>query len=230
MLALAGSWAGYFLFTGLPQLTLHVFPATIALHAVAGGAIVVYLLYLAIARKLPGGTPLDLPVIALVLAYALATYTSRRAGARASNRRCSSARRSSRSTCCRGCRSLTRGALRRSLMLIGAALAFYALWVVGNDYADYLRHGAQRRGTEGQQYLPGDRAARPRRQRPSERAGDAADAGDAVLRARAYRVAAMWERASVASAVRQAAGRFLTCRAAAGRARRRRLLTLVGAG
>lgn len=138
MLALAGSWAGYFLFTGLPQLTLHVFPATIALHAVAGGAVVVYLLYLAVARKLPGGTPLDIPVIALVLAYALATYTS------------VSWRASLESTLqfgvaviafyvLSGLPFLDARALRRALMLMGGALALYALWVVGNDYADYLR-------------------------------------------------------------------------------------------
>src|SRR5207248_10216980 len=33
---------------------------------------------------------------------------------------------------------LSAGQLRRGFMLVGGALAVYALWVVGNDYADYL--------------------------------------------------------------------------------------------
>ena len=75
-LALAGSWIGYFLFTPMPSLTFKVFPATVTLHIVAGGVLVVYAVYLAIARRLPGGTPLDVPVLAFLAAYALATYAS----------------------------------------------------------------------------------------------------------------------------------------------------------
>src|SRR4051812_3951797 len=59
MLLAAGAWAGYFLFTGMPQLTLHVFPRTLVLHALIGGTALAYLAYLAVARRLPGGTPLD---------------------------------------------------------------------------------------------------------------------------------------------------------------------------
>ena len=75
-LALAGSWIGYFLFTPMPSLTFEVFPATVTLHIVAGAVLAVYVVYLAIARRLPGGTPLDLPVLAFLGAYALATYAS----------------------------------------------------------------------------------------------------------------------------------------------------------
>ena len=75
-LALAGSWIGYFLFTPMPSLTFKVFPATVTLHIVAGAVLVLYALYLAIARRLPGGTPLDIPVLAFLGAYALATYAS----------------------------------------------------------------------------------------------------------------------------------------------------------
>ena len=75
-IVVAGGWAGYLLFTGMPQLTLHVFPRTIALHAVVGGMALTYLAYLAVARKLPGGTPLDAGVIALAGAYAIGTWAS----------------------------------------------------------------------------------------------------------------------------------------------------------
>src|SRR5690242_7459599 len=69
-------WVGYFLFTGMPQLTLDVFPRTIAAHAMFGALAIVYVAYLAIARRLPGGTPLDIPILGIIAAYALATYTS----------------------------------------------------------------------------------------------------------------------------------------------------------
>jgi O-antigen ligase/tetratricopeptide (TPR) repeat protein len=136
--ALAGSWAGYFLFTGMPQLTLHVFPRTLTLHLMILGAAVVYAVYLAVARRLPGGSPLDLPVIGVVAAYALATYTS------------ISWRASLEPTLQIGAAViafyaladlpfLSATQLRRAFMLAGAALSIYTLWVVGNDYADYLR-------------------------------------------------------------------------------------------
>ena len=55
---LAGSWLGYFLFTGMPQVTLHVFPRVLVFHALVGAAALAYLAYLAWTRRLPGGTPL----------------------------------------------------------------------------------------------------------------------------------------------------------------------------
>jgi O-antigen ligase/tetratricopeptide (TPR) repeat protein len=193
-LAIDGGWAGYFLFTGLPQLTLHVFPATIALHAVAGAAILVYLAYLAVARKLPGGTPLDIPVIALVLAYALATYTS------------VSWRASLESTLqfgiaviafyvLSGLPFLDARALRRSLMLTGGALALYTLWVVGNDYADYLRIARSVEGLHASNIFP---ATVPRVHDVSDHPNVLAMVLTLVLpffALAAYRAGSLWERA-----------------------------------
>ncbi len=136
--ALAGSWAGYFLFTGMPQLTLHVFPRTLTLHVFVAVVALIYIAYLAIARRLPGGSPLDLPVLGVIAAYALATYTSL------------SWRASLEPTLQVGAAIiafyalaalpfLSAAQLRRAFVLLGAALSIYTLWVVGNDYADYLR-------------------------------------------------------------------------------------------
>lgn len=136
--ALAGSWTGYFLFTGMPQLTLHVFPRTLTLHILVAAVALIYIAYLAIARRLPGGSPLDLPVLGVIAAYALATYTSL------------SWRASLEPTLQVGAAIiafyaladlpfLSAAQLRRAFVLLGAALSIYTLWVVGNDYADYLR-------------------------------------------------------------------------------------------
>ncbi len=136
-LVAAGSWLGYLLFTGMPQLTLDVFPRTITLHIFFGVAAAVYVLYLAAARRLPGGTPLDLPALGLIAAYIIATYTS------------ISWRVSLGATLNIGVAIivfyalsdlpyLSAAQLRRALLLVAGALSIYALWVVGNDYADYL--------------------------------------------------------------------------------------------
>ncbi|HYM14265.1 MAG TPA: O-antigen ligase family protein [Dehalococcoidia bacterium] len=133
----AGGWAGYFLFTGMPQLTLHVFPRTIALHALVGGMVLALLVSLALTRKLPGGTPLDIGVLAVAAAYAVATWAS------------VAWRPSLEATlqasigviafyALTGLPWLNATSLRRALMLTCGALALHALWVVGNDYADYL--------------------------------------------------------------------------------------------
>jgi O-antigen ligase/tetratricopeptide (TPR) repeat protein len=136
-LVAAGSWAGYFLFTGMPQLTLNVYPRTVTLHILIGVLAAAYVLWLIAARRLPGGTPLDLPVLGFIAAYALASYTS------------INWRVSLEATLQVGgaiivfyalteLPGLSARQLTRALMLIGAALSLYALWVVGNDYADYL--------------------------------------------------------------------------------------------
>jgi O-antigen ligase/tetratricopeptide (TPR) repeat protein len=137
-MALAGSWAGYFFFTGMPQLTLHVFPATLTLHILVGVAALVYVVYLAIARRLPGGSPLDLPVLGVIGAYALATYTS--LSWRASLEPSLQVGAAIIAFYALGdLPFLSAAQLRRAFMLVGAALSIYTLWVVGNDYADYLR-------------------------------------------------------------------------------------------
>ena len=137
-LVVAGGWVGYFLFTGMPQLTLQVYPRTVTLHILIGAVALLYAGWLAYARRLPGGTPLDLAVLGFVAAYALATYTSLywrvslegtlRVGAAI--------------IVCYALADLpllSASQLVRALMLVGAALALYAIWTVGSDYADYLR-------------------------------------------------------------------------------------------
>lgn len=151
--ALAGSWTGYFLFTGMPQLTLHVFPRTLTLHLMVLGAAALYVAWLAAARRLPGGSPLDLPVLGIVAAYALATYAS------------ISWRASLEPALQIGAAIvafyaladlplLSAAQLRRAFVLIGLALSIYTLWVVGNDYADYLRLASNVDGLSASNILP----------------------------------------------------------------------------
>lgn len=152
-IVVAGGWAGYLLFTGMPQLTLHVFPRTIALHATVGGMALAYLAYLAIARKLPGGTPLDAGVIALAAAYGAGTWAS------------IAWRPSLEMTlqlliaviafyALSGMPWLRAASLRRAFLLVCGALAVYALWVVGNDYADYLSLARHVDGLSASNILP----------------------------------------------------------------------------
>lgn len=135
--ALVGAWLGYYIVTGMPQVRLDVFEPTVILHSVTVGLIVVYAGYLVAYQRLPGGTPMDWPVVLIVGAYALATAASV------------------------DWRVSTEAMLqvimvivvfyalsdihivrlrdvRRGLMLAGAAASFYALWQVGHDYADWL--------------------------------------------------------------------------------------------
>lgn len=138
MTAAIGSWVGYFLFTGMPQLSLHVFPRTLALHLMVAGLALIYVVALAVRRRLPGGTPFDLAVLAFIGAYAVAAAVS------------VSWRVSLEPVLYLGASIIvfyalsdlpfvTANDLRGALVLAGTALAAYALWVVGDDYADYLR-------------------------------------------------------------------------------------------
>ena len=134
---LAGSWVGYFLFTGMPQVTLHVFPRVLVFHALVGVVALGYLGYLAWVRRLPGGTPLDLAALAIAAAYAVGTAASL-------NWRLSLEATLQASAgfiafyVLAGAPLLSARQLWRAFALAGAALSVYALWVVGNDYADYL--------------------------------------------------------------------------------------------
>lgn len=137
-MAIAASWIGYVLFVPMPSFTLGVFPATITLHSVVGGGLVVYAAYLVAMRRFPGGTPLDLPVVAFLAAYVVATFASidwrvslepvLLLGASVAAFYALS-----------DLPLLSARTLRFGLMLLGGALSIYALWIVGNDYADYLR-------------------------------------------------------------------------------------------
>lgn len=152
-MALAGSWVGYLLFTGMPQLTLHVFPRTLTLHVLVAGLAMIYVAYLALARRLPGGTPLDIPVLALIGAYALGTYTS-------INWRVSLEATLQFSIALVAFYALSdlpflsARQLRRALMAAGFALSLYALWVVGSDYLDYLRLANKVEGLSASNIFP----------------------------------------------------------------------------
>lgn len=137
-MALVSSWMGYVLFVRMPAFTLDVFPATITLHIVVGSGLLAYAACMLAMRRLPGGTPFDAPVLALIGAYALATYAS------------IDWRVSLEPVLLMGAAIgafyvlsdlplLSGRTLRFGLMLTGTAISLYALWIVGNDYADYLR-------------------------------------------------------------------------------------------
>lgn len=136
-LALVASWLGYYVITGMPQMRLESFVPTVTLHVVAAGAGAFYLSYLLITRRLPGGTPLDWPVLLLLGAYGLATAASidRRVSFEATLQVLMVA---ATFYLLSDVRFFRERDLRRALMAVGAAASLYALWVVGNDYADWL--------------------------------------------------------------------------------------------
>ncbi len=152
-LVLAVAWLGFFLFTGMPALTMDVFPRTLTTHIVVAVAAAVYLGWLAIARRLPGGTPFDLPVLALLGAYAVATFAS------------VNWRVSLEATLMFGAALiafyalsdlpfLSAQQLRRALMLLAAGLSAYAVWIVGNDYANYLSYVRSVEGIDSGNIFP----------------------------------------------------------------------------
>lgn len=152
-LIVAGSWVGYFLFTGMPQLTLHVFPRTLTMHLLFAGAALAYVACLAAMRRLPGGTPFDFAVLGLVAAYGIATYAS--VNWRAS---LESTLQLSGALIAFYALSdiplLTAASLRRALMLVGIAISAYAMWIVGNDYWNYLTFVREVQGLGGSNIFP----------------------------------------------------------------------------
>ncbi len=143
--ALLGSWLGYMLVTGMPQVRLYVYEPTVILHILAGGLAALYVFHVGYWRRLPGGSPLDWPLTLLLAAYIAATVTS------------VNWRVSLELTLQAGflvlvflavadVRFFERRDVERALMLAGAAAALYALWVVANDYLDWI---ALTRSVEG---------------------------------------------------------------------------------
>lgn len=136
--ALIGAWIGFYLLTTLPYIDLHAFKSTVVLHAVTGIVVIPYLITLVLGRRLPGGSALDAPVVALVGAYLLATVLSEdwRVSLEVSL------------TALLGVgafyvlsdgRLFRRWQLELALMLAAFAAACDALWVTGTDYADWLQ-------------------------------------------------------------------------------------------
>lgn len=143
--ALLGSWLGYMLVTGMPQVRLYVYEPTVILHILAAGLAALYVFHVGYWRRLPGGSPLDWPLVLTLAAYAAATATS------------VNWRVSVELTLQAGflvlvflaladVRFFERRDVERALMLAGAAASVYALWVVANDYLDGI---ALTRSVEG---------------------------------------------------------------------------------
>ncbi len=151
--ALAGSWVGYFLFTGMPQITLHVFPRVLVFHILIGVVAIIYFGCLAWQRRLPGGTPLDFAALAIAGAYAIGTIAS-------VNWRLSLEATLQASAALVAFYALSdlpllsARQLRRAFALAGGALSIYALWVVGNDYADYLSFARRVEGLSAGNIFP----------------------------------------------------------------------------
>jgi hypothetical protein len=72
----AGSWIGYYLLTDLPFIELDAFAATVRFHAVTAVVLVLYLVWLIAARRLPGPSVLDVPAVIFLAVSLLATVMS----------------------------------------------------------------------------------------------------------------------------------------------------------
>lgn len=128
---------GYYIISEMPQIRADVFASTLTLHTVTAALGVVYLGYLLAHRRLPGGTPMDWPLALVLVSYALATAASVdwRVSLEASLWIVMAV--------LVFCVLVDTAALRaldlqRGLMLAAAAASFYALWIVGHDYGNWL--------------------------------------------------------------------------------------------
>jgi tetratricopeptide (TPR) repeat protein len=74
--ALVGSWLGFYLITLWPSIALNAFHAIVLFHLATGIVVAPYLVSLVLRRRLPGGSPLDVAVVAAVAVYLFATATS----------------------------------------------------------------------------------------------------------------------------------------------------------
>ncbi len=141
MVALGASWLGFYLITALPFLDIDAFRATITLHAVTGLVFIPYLATLLAGRRLPGGSTLDAPLMALLGVYLLTTATSLHWRV--------SLEVTLTVLMAMGVfyvlsdhRLFRRWQAEWILMLAALAAAVYALWVVAGDYLDWLQLSA----------------------------------------------------------------------------------------
>lgn len=149
--ALAASWLGFYFITGLPYLDLEAFRATITLHAVTGVVVIPYLLSLVVSRRLPGGSPLDVPVVALLGVYLLTTATSLDWRVSIEVTLTAFMAIAVFYVLSDG-RLLRRSHVEVALMAALLAAALRALWIVGGDYLDWLQLTQAVRGS----ITPGD--------------------------------------------------------------------------
>ncbi|MEX1253273.1 MAG: O-antigen ligase family protein [Dehalococcoidia bacterium] len=138
VVAIGGAWLGYYLITPLPFIDLEAFRATVMLHIVTGLVLLPYLASLVVTRRLPGGSVLDVPLLALLGAYVLATVASE-------NWRVSLEVTLVAVMAMAGFYVLSDGWLLRrwqvetAFMLAALAAAMKAIWIVGGDYQDWLQ-------------------------------------------------------------------------------------------
>lgn len=145
-LVLVASALGYYICSGMPQAGEHVFPQTMALHAVTFALAAGYGVYLLARRRLPGGSPLDWPLTALLGVYFIATLASINPQVSLEN------------TLMlvaavlvfyilSDLHLLGPATLQRGLMLAGMAASFWALWNVAGSYGDWLDFARATRGS-----------------------------------------------------------------------------------
>ena len=143
--AAVATWLGFYLIAPLPYIDTETFRATVVLHAVTGLVFVPYLVSLVLGRRLPGGSVLDVPVIAFTGVLLLTTATSL-------NWRVSLEVSLTVLMAIGVFYVLSDGRLFRAwqveaaLVLAAVAAALSAIWVVGADYLDWLRLTSAVRG------------------------------------------------------------------------------------
>ena len=134
----AASWLGYFICSGVPQTQTEVFRSTVVFQGIALVPAALFAVYLLLRRRLPGGSPLDWPLLLFVAVYLVATAAS------------VAWRVSLESTlilllavlvfyALSDLHFLDAMGLQRAFMLAAAAASVWALWNVAGDYLDWLR-------------------------------------------------------------------------------------------
>lgn len=134
----AAGWLGYFICSGAPQTQAEVFRSTIAFQGIALIPAALFGVYLLLRRRLPGGSPLDWPLLLFVAVYLLATAAS------------VAWRVSLESTlilllavlvfyALSDLHFLDAVGLQRAFMLAAAVASLWALRNVAGDYLDWLR-------------------------------------------------------------------------------------------
>ncbi len=146
VIASIASWLGFYIITPLPFLQLKAFNATINLHAMTAAVLVPYLVSLIVGRRLPGGSPLDLAIVAMLGAYLWATAGS--LNWRVSLEVSLIALMAVAIFYVLSDRKLfRRWQIEWALMLAVLAAAVSTIWIVAGDYLDWLRLTESVRGS-----------------------------------------------------------------------------------
>ncbi len=153
VLLVATVWLAYFITSSAPQARPQVFRSTVLFQFFALLPAALFGVYLLLRRRLPGGSPLDWPLLAFVGVYLLATVAS------------VAWRVSLESSlilllavlvfyALSDLHWLDTMGLQRAFMIAAAFAAFWALWKVGGDYLDWLRFAKSTGGLSLGNLLP----------------------------------------------------------------------------